>query len=319
MRCVSSMIGSELFIEEIMGYSLMGIVAISNEKVYNCLNAIYREKYPPNSQKEYVPKSQRKKNIVYLWWLELYDAIESAVWHPIVHVLSSVRISKKIVARRSPWMAYRRLAPSSTRSLRRKGVGCASISHIRRKVAENTHRVISKCYVTNDMEQGYGTTSQGPFTASSSSTFCVLTRQEETDQWDTDSVEVKVDSGCSMSLSGDIKDFLPGTLRPMKGKVCIQSFGGSKTVVTHSGTIVWKVMDDSNIKREIKLPGALYVPGCKTKLLSPQHLAQVTDRPGTPLHSKTKATAYGDSMVLQWTVAKFKKTVKLDNYNLGTM
>jgi hypothetical protein len=45
----------------------------------------------------------------------------------------------------------------------------------------------------------------------------------------------------------------------------------------------------------------------------------VTDLPETPLHLKAKAVAYGDCMVLQWTAAKYKKTIKLDCCNLGTM
>jgi hypothetical protein len=122
-----------------------------------------------------------------------------------------------------------------------------------------------------------------------------------------------------VSLSGERSDLIPGTLQPTKGNISIQSYGGGKTIVTHSGTILWKIKDDLNIEREIKLPGALYVPGCKTRLLSPQHLAQITDLPDTPLQLKTKAIAYSDCIVLQWTVAKYKKTIKLDNYNLGTM
>jgi hypothetical protein len=71
--------------------------------------------------------------------------------------------------------------------------------------------------------------------------------------------------------------------------------------------------------REIKLPGALYVPGCSTKLLSPQHLAQVTDMPETPIHRKTRAIAYGDCIVLQWSKDGYTKTLQLDSSNLGTM
>jgi hypothetical protein len=45
----------------------------------------------------------------------------------------------------------------------------------------------------------------------------------------------------------------------------------------------------------------------------------VTDRPETPLHLKTKAAAYGDCMVVQWTAAMHNKTSKLYCYNLGKM
>jgi hypothetical protein len=95
-------------------------------------------------------------------------------------------------------------------------------------VTRGTKLAIAKCYTTVG------------------GTKATQKKQDEPDSWDTDSFEVKVDSGCSVSLSGDIKDFIPGTLTETKGGISIQSYGGGRTAVTQTGTILWKVMDDAN-------------------------------------------------------------------------
>jgi hypothetical protein len=200
----------------------------------------------------------------------------------------------------SPKIANKRIARSNSQSYRKLALARMAMVQVMKTRTESTKLMSTMCYVSEKLEP-LENKSQGIST------------------WDTDSFEVKVDSGCSVSLSGDLSDFVPGTLKATKGNVSIQSYGGGRTAVTHSGTILWKIRDDTNCEREIKLPGALYVPGCKTKLLSPQHLAQVTDLPETPLNLKTKATAYGDCMILQWTAAQYKKTIRLDKCNLGTM
>jgi hypothetical protein len=58
-------------------------------------------------------------------------------------------------------------------------------------------------------------------------------------------------------LSGVISDFIAGTMVETNGKVNVQGYGGCKTTVTHTGTIRWRVTDDSRIIREITLPGSL--------------------------------------------------------------
>jgi hypothetical protein len=102
-------------------------------------------------------------------------------------------------------------------------------------------------------------------------------------------------------------DFITATMRETNGKVSVQGYGGSKTKVTHTSTIKWRVVDDLKTIRDITLSGSLYIPGCPTKLLSSQH-----DSPGTPLHQKTRATTYSDCLILQWTKNAYKCTIPLD-------
>lgn len=99
--------------------------------------------------------------------------------------------------------------------------------------------------------------------------------------FDTDSFEIKVDSGCSLSMTGTRKDFVDGSLTKAPPNITVGAYGGAKVPVTHIGTIKWTVLDDSGTSREILLPGSLLVPSNITRLLSPQHLAQVTNKPGT--------------------------------------
>lgn len=137
--------------------------------------------------------------------------------------------------------------------------------------------------------------------------------------FDTDSVEVKIDTGCSISISGNREDFVPGSLQVSRKDVFITGYGGNKVRVAYTGTIRWPVIDDAGALRELRLPNSLYTPSSKTRLLSPQHLAQVSDNSSTPTHLETRATAYSDKMTLQWGPNGHIKTVSLDSSNLGTI
>jgi hypothetical protein len=52
IRHVSTVLGAELFLEEIIGYVLMCGMAICNENVYQLLIARYYEQGPTNNQDE---------------------------------------------------------------------------------------------------------------------------------------------------------------------------------------------------------------------------------------------------------------------------
>jgi hypothetical protein len=60
-------------------------------------------------------------------------------------------------------------------------------------------------------------------------------------KFDTDSYQIKVDTGCSVSSSGVITDFVPGSLKVAPAGLNIQSYGGAQVPVTHMGTIRWYV------------------------------------------------------------------------------
>jgi hypothetical protein len=108
-------------------------------------------------------------------------------------------------------------------------------------------------------------------------TFVLSTEQERTSTrlfFDTDSFEIKLDTGCSYSLSGSEADFIAGTIVPAVG-MSVGAYGGTKLSVTGIGTIKWTICDDSGKLIDLVIPNSLYIKGSTTRLLSPQHYAQV--------------------------------------------
>jgi hypothetical protein len=120
-------------------------------------------------------------------------------------------------------------------------------------------------------------------------------------------------------MSGFKEDFISSTLVPRLGKHVI-GFANTKTTITHKGTVVWRVTDDTGIAHNINIPNSYLVPECGTQLLSPQHWSQeandnITNRVGT------WCAIYNDRVVLQWSQIHFKKTINIDSKrgNVATM
>jgi Reverse transcriptase (RNA-dependent DNA polymerase)/GAG-pre-integrase domain len=136
---------------------------------------------------------------------------------------------------------------------------------------------------------------------------------------DTDSFEIKIDNCCSRSLSGNKSDFQKGTLVAIK-PMAIEGYSTQREYVTHEGTIVWSVHDDDGKVRKIVIPNSLYVPTNKTRLLSPQHLAQ-TMKLSEKSEQGTRCITYADRMVLQWNDLAYSKTVPINrrSSNIGRM
>jgi hypothetical protein len=63
--------------------------------------------------------------------------------------------------------------------------------------------------------------------------------------FETDSYEIKVDSGCSYSMSGVEDDFVPGNLNPVREGMSVGTYGGVKVPITGTGTIRWVTLDDT--------------------------------------------------------------------------
>jgi Reverse transcriptase (RNA-dependent DNA polymerase) len=139
------------------------------------------------------------------------------------------------------------------------------------------------------------------------------------ERFDTDSYQIKIDNCCSRSMTHAMSDFVPGTLKPIKN-LSVSGFGGSSTRITHEGTIRWNITDDGGIAREILIPRSLYVPEGRTRLLSPQHMAQQL-KDNHPNPRGTWCATYHDSVVLQWNQRTHTKTVSLDpeSTNVGTI
>ncbi len=121
---------------------------------------------------------------------------------------------------------------------------------------------------------------------------------------DTDSKAIGIDNRCSAYLSGYVEDFqgpLEATNRVIKG------FGGTQTTDVSKGTAFIRLEDDGGKVHTFKLPNSYYVPGCKVRLLSPQHWAQeLRKQQRGPAYSKTTE----DHVLLL--CKDFIKTIKLD-------
>jgi hypothetical protein len=132
-------------------------------------------------------------------------------------------------------------------------------------------------------------------------------------RWDTDSIPIRVDNFCTRSISFDVADFDPHTLQDAPDHLVVSGFvSKSNTPITKIGTIVWEIVDDARNPQLITIPNSYLVPGGSSRLLSPQHWAQeAKDHFPEPTHGTTCMTT-GDTIVLQWNQAKYRKTINLD-------
>ena len=80
------------------------------------------------------------------------------------------------------------------------------------------------------------------------------------------------DSGCTLSVSPCRDDF-QGRIEPMQSHYKVKGFSKDETI-KGIGTICWTVTDETGGLRTLKLP-ALYVPACRSRLLSIASLMQV--------------------------------------------
>ena len=126
-------------------------------------------------------------------------------------------------------------------------------------------------------------------------------------RFDSDSRMIRVDNCASYSISNDVNDFI-GDLKPINTK--LKGLGGSLSDIKR-GTIKWTIQDDNGLKHDLLLPNSLFVRESPSKLLSPQHWAQVS-QDNSPIPRGTWCATYGDKVVLHWGQRKFKKTIKLD-------
>jgi Reverse transcriptase (RNA-dependent DNA polymerase)/GAG-pre-integrase domain len=284
------------FFNDVLGYLLLSIIVVNKYTYY--MNNDYR---PSSRNRAYIPKSQRSylsrfvKTRCYKETVDTLGRIVGALIMPLEQWVKQFKVTRrKRVLRR----ANKRIANTSRGSTKYRAIRYLLLASA---VQGTIHKAHTAAAANDELNEG------------------LSKRSTEYATWDTDSYEVKVDSGCSVSISGEIRDFIPGSLKVSSGKMTVQGYGSSLSSVTHTGTILWKVLDDDNVIREIKIPQSLYIPGDSTRLLSPQHLAQVTDSTNVPVKQRTTSTTYSDCMILQWSQKMHKCTIPLDRYNLGTL
>jgi hypothetical protein len=137
--------------------------------------------------------------------------------------------------------------------------------------------------------------------------------------FDTDMFEVKVDTGCSYSMSGVESDFLKGIIVPVSTNTTVSAYSGAKVQITGKGTLKWVILDDRGRQIELIIPNSLYVKGTSTRLLSPQHYAQEYMRVHAREESKVLTVVRNDRIERYWGARKSRKTIQLDEANLGTL
>jgi hypothetical protein len=83
------------------------------------------------------------------------------------------------------------------------------------------------------------------------------------------------------------------------------------------GTVKWRVKDDNGKIHSIRLPNTYYSPSVETRLLSPQHWAQVRG-----IKRDTYCVTYYDAIIMRWNKDKYQITAPLDDRkhrNVGVM
>jgi len=91
----------------------------------------------------------------------------------------------------------------------------------------------------------------------------------------------------------------------------VKGFTGKSTQGIHVGTIRWMIEDDEGVVHEFLIPDSLYVPEGSSRLLSPQHWAQVA-KDHHPLRYGTWCATYPDKIILYWNQRQYTRTIPLD-------
>jgi hypothetical protein len=125
--------------------------------------------------------------------------------------------------------------------------------------------------------------------------------------FDTDSYIIRVDNCATRSISSHIDDFIDAPI-PLNKKV-----KGLNSTVDGAmiGTIKWRIEDDDGKPHEIILPQSLYIRSATSRLLSPQHWAQVA-KDNSPSPNGTWCATFADRVVLYWNQQTYKRTLLLD-------
>ena len=125
--------------------------------------------------------------------------------------------------------------------------------------------------------------------------------------FDTDSIEIGIDSRASGCISHVRRDF-PGALTECKR--AIKGFGGTRHFNVWTGTLKWSWEDDEGKQHTFSIPNSYYIPKGKVRLLSPQHWAQT--RKGKDKLTGAGETTTGLRTTLYWNNGQSKRTVPID-------
>ena len=131
--------------------------------------------------------------------------------------------------------------------------------------------------------------------------------------WDSDGQQLMLDNEASASITPYLTDFIVPP-QPINSKV--KGIGGHAQA-TYKGTIQWKVQDDQGQSHHFTLPNSYFVASAPSRILCPQHLAQIA-KDNYPLPLGTGEVTGDKYIQLFWNQRKYVKTIKLDpRRNIG--
>ncbi len=132
-------------------------------------------------------------------------------------------------------------------------------------------------------------------------------------EFDTDSYDILFDNCCSHSLTNCKEDFIEP---PIKSRVKVRGYNGH-TESTMVGTVKWKIQDDNGKIHNFILPNTYYSSAVETRLLSPQHWAQVRNG-----KRDTYCVTYYDAIIMRLNKDKYQITAPLsdeEHRNVGVV
>jgi hypothetical protein len=124
-------------------------------------------------------------------------------------------------------------------------------------------------------------------------------------RFDTDSKLIYVDSGATASVTNDLNDC---TTTPVPIRRKVNGIGGLFMSQIYLTTIKWDIEDDDCARHCLSLPKSFYIPGAKTKVMSPQHWCQHS-KDTRPMPRGTWCAIYDTCMELQWNQRRYKRTL----------
>jgi hypothetical protein len=142
----------------------------------------------------------------------------------------------------------------------------------------------------------------------------VGTRYQYADQgYDSDSFWIAVDNGASRCITNSLSDFISP---PKRVNIDVLGIGGS-VKANFVGTVRWSFEDDEGVVHTFLLPDTYYNAEAPYRLLSPQHMSQVTNDE-FPKRRGTWSGTFGDAIELYWDQRKYKRTIRLSiSSNIG--
>ena len=124
---------------------------------------------------------------------------------------------------------------------------------------------------------------------------------------DSDGQQLAVDNGASASITPYLTDFIVPP-QPINSKV--KGIGRHAQAI-YKGTVQWKVQDNQEQSHRFTLPNSYFVASAPSRILCPQHLAQIA-KDNYPLPLGTGEVTGDKYIQLFWNQCKYVKTIKLD-------